>query len=240
MPSIPFARRSVPQVWRSIWGVLFLLIPAFRARLRKSRVSYLLVIFVEPIGGAGLFNILVIMAAIFIPRFSQSAYMGISISALILIPLFFLKNIFINREMKNKGFQLIELKDTYFEERSIQIGLALTIVSTVLFIVVGWPLTVLWLRAWTPILITIALLTIDELYASRYFEKSLTENGVCTGHGFIKWDNIESYKWVRKNKKYSTLKVGNSKFYSYWIAYLDVLNVQKEEVDDFFKKKVGK
>jgi len=180
------------------------------------------------------------MAAILIPMFSQSAYMGIGISALILIPLILFKNIFIHQEMKSAGIQLIELKDTFFEERSAQIGLALTFVSTVLYIVVGWPLSVLWIRAWTPILITIALLTLDELYASRYFKKGLTENGVCTGHGFIKWDNLESYKWVRKNKEYSTMKIGNSKFYSFWIAYLDVLNVQKEEVDDFFKKKVEK
>ena len=179
------------------------------------------------------------MAAAFIPRFSHSAYMGIIISALILISLFLLKNIFIRHEMNSTGNQLIELKKTFSEERSLQIGLTLAIIVAVFVIIVGWPLNVLWIKSWTPWLIAIALMIFDELYASRYYKKGLMENGVCTGHRFIKWGNVEAYKWVRRNKDYSTLKIETTRFYSFWIAYLYVIDVQKEDVDEFFKKRVG-
>ncbi|MDO0826046.1 hypothetical protein [Desulfosporosinus nitroreducens] len=186
-----------------------------------------------------MFNFLVFMVAAFIPRFSHSAYMVIIVSALILISLFLFKNIFIHHEMNSSGIQLIELKKTFSEEHSLQIGLTLAIIGAVFFIIVGWPLNALWIRSWTPWLIVIALLTFDELYASRYLKKGLMENGICTGHRFIKWVDVESLKWVRKNKDYYTLKIGTSKFYSYWIAYLYVLDAQKEDVDKFFKKRVG-
>lgn len=179
------------------------------------------------------------MAAAFIPRLSHSAYMGIIICGLILISLCLLKNIYIHHEMNNTGYQIIELKNTFSEEHSLQIGLTLAIVAAVFSIVSGWPLNVLWIRSWTPWLIVIALLIFDELYASRYFKKGIMENGVCTGHRFIKWGNIESYKWVGKNKDYSTLKISTTRYYSYWIAYLYVLDVQKKDVDEFFKKRCG-
>lgn len=186
-----------------------------------------------------MFNSLVIMVAAFIPRFSHSAYMGMIISALILVTLFLLKNFFISHEMNGTGNQLTELKKTFSEKRSFQIMLTLAIIVAVFIIIVGWPLNVLWVKSWSSWFIAIALMIFDELYASRYYKKGLMENGVCTGHSFIKWDNVQAYKWVNKNKDYSTLKIETTRFYSFWVAYLYVVDVQKEDVNEFFKKKVG-
>ncbi|WP_425800828.1 DUF5673 domain-containing protein [Desulfitobacterium sp. Sab5] len=178
------------------------------------------------------------MAATFIPMFIHSAVEVIIISSTVLIPLFLLKIAFIHHEKSNMGNQLIELKNTFFEEHSLLITLILAIIGIVFFILVGWPLSVLWIRSWTPWLFVIALLVLDELYASRYLKKGLMENGICTGHRFIEWGKVESFKWVRRNKDHSTLKIGITKFYSYWIAYLYVVDEQKEEVNEFFKKKI--
>ena len=66
------------------------------------------------------------------------------------------------------------------------------------------------------------------------------DNGVCTGSHLIEWNRIQSYEWInpRKKKDFILLKIGYSKLYSYQIAYLSVLDDQKEEVDELFKKMV--
>jgi hypothetical protein len=168
--------------------------------------------------------------------FSHSVHMGIIISGLILISLFLIKNILIHREMNHAGNQIIELKNIFFEKHRLQIWLILAIIGAVFFM--GWPLNAPWIRAWTPWLIIIALLIFDELYASHYLKKGLMDNGICTGHRFIKWVDVESYEWVRKNKDYYTLKIGITKLGFSWTAYLYVLDAQKEDVDKFFKMRV--
>jgi len=183
-----------------------------------------------------LFNFLTFLAAAYISTSSHSAFTEFMLSALILIPLFLSKIALIRYEMNNEGNQIIKLHTTFSEKYSLLITLILAIVGAIFFIVVEWP--VLWIRLGTPWLIVIALFVLDELYASRYLKKGLMENGVCTGHRFIEWGKVASFKWVRKNNDYSTLKIGATKFYSYGIAYLYVLNEQKEEVDGLFKKMV--
>jgi len=96
-------------------------------------------------------------------------------------------------------------------------------------------------RIGVPWLILIISNLLYEIYTQHYLQKGLTENGICTGNNLIEWDRIESFNWVipKKIVDYGTLKIGYTKFYSYHIAYLSVVDEQKEEVYEMFHKMVS-
>ena len=91
-----------------------------------------------------------------------------------------------------------------------------------------------------PWLMVIAFAFLDQLYAIRFLQNGLLENGIFSGNLLIEWDRVQSYKWVipRKKKDYSSIKIKYSKYYSFHIAYLIVPDDQKGEADELFKKMV--
>lgn len=172
------------------------------------------------------------MAAWLIPIFSHSDFTVITLSIVILVPIFIFKIAYIQFKINNAGSQLIALKNTYYEEHNLRINLIIAIVGAII-------ITLLMSRAGIPWLIVTVLIVLDELYMSRFIKKGLKENGFFTGHHYIEWDKVESFKWNKKSKEYSTLKIGHTKFYSYEIASLKVIDDQKEEVNDLFKRMVS-
>ena len=82
---------------------------------------------------------------------------------------------------------------------------------------------------------------LESLYAFKFLQKGLLENGICFSHHLIEWNQVESYKWVtlRKKKDYSNLKISYRQFYSYHVVYLSVLDDQKEEVVELFNKMIN-
>lgn len=184
-----------------------------------------------------IFMFLVYMVAVAISTFSHSYKLDVLFSVLLLIPIWFAKSIYIHNKNKEMGNRLIKLKKTFSEEHGLRTILIISILVAIIIVVSTFFFSNSH-RIGIPWLIVIAFAFIDQLYATRFLQNDLLENGICSGNLLIEWDRVQSYKWVipRKKKDYSSIKIEYSKYYSFQIAYLSVLDDQKGEVDELFKK----
>jgi len=163
---------------------------------------------------------------------------GVLLSILFLVPILVVEIVYIQNKNKRMGNHLIKLKKTFSEEHMLSTIMKVGVVALVLLLALTYLSTS---RLATPLPMVIVASVLEHLYASRFLQKGLRENGICFDNHLIEWNNVESYKWVtlRKKKDYSNLKIVYKQFYSHSMAYLSVLDEQKEEVDGLFKKMVN-
>jgi len=173
----------------------------------------------------------------FIMLFSKSYQEDILLSLLVLIPFFSIKIIYFYNTNKKMGKQLIKLNKTIVEERGTRTTIIIIITLLFYILVLTYYISNSF-RLGLPWLMLIIFQLLYQRYSKKYLQKGLMENGVCTGSDLIRWDVIESFKWVipKKEKDFGTLKMGYTKFYSYHVAYLNVLDEQKGEVNELFRK----
>ena len=136
------------------------------------------------------------------------------------------------------GHQLIKLKKTFFEEHILSSIMKVGAIALVFLVALTYLLNS---KLVTPLPMIVVATALEQLYAFRFLQKGLQENGICFSNHLIEWNKVESYKWVtpRKKKDYSNLKIVYKQFYSHSMAYLSVLDEQKEEVNGLFKKMVN-
>lgn len=171
--------------------------------------------------------------------FSKSYQEDIILSLLVLIPFYIIKIIYIYHKNKKMGTSLISLRKTSSEERSNRSLAVITIVFVIFILVLTYFLSNNF-RIGVPWLFLTIFNYFYESYIKNYLQKGLMEKGICTGNNLLEWDRIESFKWVipKKTVDFGTLKIGYTKFYSYHIAYLSVVDEQKEEVYEIFHKMI--
>jgi len=171
---------------------------------------------------------------------SQSYQVDIVLSLLILFPIWVIKIIYSRNKNKKMGKQLFKISKTFSEEHNIRNTLVVSLFGAVFIGVFTYFLSSNH-RIGIPWLILLVVNFIDKIYLENILQKALLENGICTGSRLIEWNSVQSYKWVnpRKKKDFIYLKIGYSEFFSYHMTYLSVLDDQKEEVDELFKKMVS-
>ncbi len=67
------------------------------------------------------------------------------------------------------------------------------------------------------------------------------EKGICINNRLIEWNRVRSYKWwtfPKKKKGFVTMEIRYSKYFFKHFDTLSVLDEQKDEVDELFKKMV--
>lgn len=160
-----------------------------------------------------LYTFLVYMVAAAISTFSHSYKLDVLFSVLLLIPIWFAKIIYTYNKNKEMGNRLIKLKKTFSEEHGLRTTLIISILGAIIIVVLTYFFSHSH-RIGIPWLMVIVFAFLDQLYASRFLQKGLLENGICFSHNLIEWDRVKSYKWVipRKKKDYSSIKIEYSKF----------------------------
>lgn len=157
---------------------------------------------------------------------------------MLLIPILGVEIFYIQNKNKRMGHQLIKLKKTFSEEHILSSIMKVGAIAIVFVVALHYLFNS---RLVTPLPMIIVATVLEQLYAFRFLQKGLRENGLCFSNHLIEWNKVESYKWVTARKKidYSNLKIVYKQFYSHSMAYLSVLDEQKEEVDGLFKKMVN-
>ena len=168
----------------------------------------------------------------------HSGLTGVLLSILLLIPILLVELVYTHNKNRKMGNQLIQLKKTFSEEHMLSTIIKVGAVALVLILALTYLSTS---RLVTPLPMVIVASVLEHLYTFKFLQKGLRENGICFDNHLIEWNNVESYKWVtlRKKKDYSNLKIVYKQFYSHRMAYLSVLDEQKERVDGLFKKMVN-
>lgn len=66
------------------------------------------------------------------------------------------------------------------------------------------------------------------------------DKGICIDNRLIEWERVRSYKWVIPRKKidFGSMEISYSKYYVKHLISMTVLDEQKEEVNEFFKKMI--
>jgi hypothetical protein len=187
-----------------------------------------------------LFDFFAYLAVMVIMVISKSYQADVMLSLLSLIPILFVKIVYTRSNNEKMGTQLLKLRKTYYEEHSIRSTLVGITIGSIFIIALNYLLND-GHRIMLPLLLLIVFGFLERSYTERFLQKGLMDNGICTGSHLIEWDRIKSYKWSipRKKKDSISLKIGYYKFYSYQVAYLSVLDDQKEEVDEVFKKRTS-
>jgi len=180
----------------------------------------------------------VYIVAIVLIGIYHSDLTGVLLSILLLIPILGVEIVYTQNKNKKMGHQLIKLKKTFSEEHILSSIMKVGVIVLVLVVSSNYLFTS---RLVTPLPMIIVASLLEQLYAFKFLQKGLRENGICFSKHLIEWNKVESYKWVtlRKKKDYSNLKIVYKQFYSHSMAYLSILDEQKEEVDGLFKKMVN-
>jgi hypothetical protein len=186
-----------------------------------------------------LFDFISYMAIVVITMISRSYQEDIILTLLALIPIVLIKIIYTSTKYKKMGKQLVKLRKTPSDLPGIRTTLIIFILFAIFIVTFSYlsknhRIGISWL-------ILFAVQRLYERYTETLLQKSIMDNGICTGRRLIEWDTVQSYKWtISKTKQdYVTLKIEYSQFYSFHIAYLRVLIEQKEEVDELFIRMVS-
>ena len=184
-----------------------------------------------------MFNFISIGAIITIITVSKSYQQDAIWALLILIPIMLIKTFYTLYKYRKMGTQLIKLR-TSIEKNSILSTLVMFIV--VLSIIAITDLLSKSHRIWIPFLIYIVLQSLSKKYLKKFMQKCFMDKGICIDNRLIEWDRIRSYKWVipRKKINFASVKISYSKYYSKHLTYMSVLDEQKEEVNELFKKMI--
>ncbi|GAB6172358.1 hypothetical protein JCM15765_18360 [Paradesulfitobacterium aromaticivorans] len=183
-----------------------------------------------------MFNFISIGAIIIIITVSKS-YQEDAIWALaMLIPIILMETFYTLNKYKKMGAQLIKLRKTSIGKKSILSTLVMF--TVVLSIIAITDLLSKSHKIWIPFLIYLVLRILSEKYLKKFMQKCLMDKGICIDNRLIEWDRIRSYKWVipRKKMDFASMEISYSKYYSKHLIFMNVLDEQKEEVNEFFKK----
>ena len=147
---------------------------------------------------------------------------------LFLIPIFLIKTVYTLNKYKKMGTTLIKLRKTSMSWKS-----TLVMLIAVFFILALTDLVSHSHKVWIPVLILVVLQSLCKRYLEKIIQDSLMEKGICIDNHLIEWNRVRSYKW-----RYG-MEIRYSEYFFKRFATLIVLDEQKDEVDELFKKMVG-
>jgi len=87
-------------------------------------------------------------------------------------------------------------------------------------------------KIWIPFLILLLLQSLCKRYLEEFIKDSLMEKGICINNQFIEWNTVRSYKWGYG------MEIRYSEYFFKRFATIIVLDEQKDELDELFKKMV--
>jgi len=146
----------------------------------------------------------------------------------ILIPIFLIKTVYTLDKYKKMGTTLVKLRKTFRSWRS-----TLVMLIVVFFILGLTDLVSHSHKIWIPFLIMLLLQSLCKRYLEEFIQDSLMEKVICIDNHLIEWNRVRSYKWV-----YGMMKIRYSEYFFKHSAFIIVLDGQKDEVDELFKKMV--
>lgn len=159
--------------------------------------------------------------------FSKSYQEEVIWGLLILIPIFLIKTVYTLDKYKKMGTTLIKIRKTSMSWRS-----TLVMLIVVFFILSLTDLVSHSHKVWIPVLILVVLQSLCKRYLEKFIQDSLMEKGICINNHLIEWNRVRSYKW-----RYG-MEIRYSEYFFKSFAALIVLDDQKDEVDELFKKMV--
>jgi hypothetical protein len=146
---------------------------------------------------------------------------------LMLIPIFLIKTVYTLDKYKKMGTTLVKLRKTFSSWRS-----TLVMLIVVFFILALTDLVSHSHKIWIPFLIMLLLQSLCKRYLQKFIKDSLMEKGICINNHLIEWNRVRSYKW-----RYG-MEIRYSEYFFKRFAAIFVLDEQKDEVDELFKKMV--
>ena len=174
-----------------------------------------------------LFDYITYTIMILTMTFSKSYQEEVIWGLLILIPIFLIKTVYTLDKYKKMGTTLIKIRKTSMSWRS-----TLVMLIVVFFILSLTDLVSHSHKVWIPVLILVVLQSLCKRYLEKFIQDSLMEKGICINNHLIEWNRVRSYKW-----RYG-MEIRYSEYFFKRFAALIVLDDQKDEVDELFKKMV--
>lgn len=175
-----------------------------------------------------LFDYIPIAIMILIMTLSKSYQEEAIWGLLILIPIFLIKTVYTLDKYKKMGKTLVKLRKTFRSWRS-----TLVMLIVVFFILALTDLVSHSHKIWIPFLIILLLQSLCKRYLEKFIQDSLMEKGICINNQFIEWNRVRSYKWGYG------MEIRYSEYFFKRSATIFVLDEQKDEVDELFKKMAG-
>jgi len=179
--------------------------------------------------------IIAYMALVVVTTNSRSYREDVILSLLVLVPIVLIKIVYTRSKYQKMGNQLINLDKGPSVLPGIRASSVIFILFAIFIVIVSYfgkhRIGISWL-------ILFVLQLSYRKFMENTLEKGLMSNGIWTGNRLIHWGAVQSYKWMGTKEGYSNLKIEYHKYYSFHTDILRVLDEQKEDVDELFKKKV--